>query len=334
MVLGFHYLHRGQQAHWLSDAAPAWLAAIARHGYLGVHLFFIISGFVIFMSAEGATPRQFAASRMARLYPALWVAATLTAVTAWATSSSVFNVSLWTYLVNLTMVPQWFDVPYVDGSYWSLAVELQFYLLIGLMLALRWSAHIERLMMGWLLLCLVDLIRPIWRLEFWAAVNWAQYFCFGITCYLVRRRGLSTQRIGLLFASYALMMAAWFKHWATASHPWQQVIIPALMVSAFALIFIAIALQWWQAPATRFGAMAGALTYPLYVVHQNVGYQLIELLKPTGWPFLLRVMLVIAGLVSVAWAIHRHIERPWGKRMRQWVEGRAQEPTLPGATVT
>jgi peptidoglycan/LPS O-acetylase OafA/YrhL len=33
----------------------------ARYGYLGVHLFFVISGFVILMSAQAATERNFAA---------------------------------------------------------------------------------------------------------------------------------------------------------------------------------------------------------------------------------------------------------------------------------
>jgi len=325
MVLGFHFLHRGQRSHWLTDLAPAWLSGIARYGNLGVHLFFILSGFVIFMSAEGATVRQFAASRAARLYPAFWVASVITAATAWALASTTFDVTLWTLVVNLTMVPQWFDVPYVDGSYWSLAVELQFYLLIGLMLALRWSAHIERLMFGWLVLCLVDLFRPMWRLEFWAAINWAQYFCLGITCYLVRRGGLTTSRVVLLLCSYALILAGWLTRLPAADQPWEQVFAPALIVSGFVLVFVGIALGHWRAPPMRFGALAGALTYPVYVLHENVGYLLIEQLKPTGWPFLLRVALVVTLLLLVCWHIHLRIEKPWGHRLRRWIEGDATQ---------
>ncbi len=321
MVIGFHFLYRGQQADWLTDAAPDWLAAAAQFGGLGVHLFFIISGFVIFMSAEGVTVRQFAASRVARLYPAMWVAAPLTAFTAWALVSGTFGVTPAVLAANLTMVPQWFKIDYVDGSYWSLAVELQFYILIGLMLALRLSAHIEKLMLGWLALCLVDLIRPIYPLEFWLSVNWAQYFCAGITCYLVRLKGLTPMRGFLLLTCYGLMLAGWLRHAPGADNPWISALMPALIVTIFFVIFLGIAFHRWDAKPTRIGALAGALTYPVYLVHQNFGYLLIEWLKPIGLPFLLRVGLVVVMVLVIAWVIHHRVEKPLGKQLRQWIAG-------------
>ncbi len=133
-VVAFHYLSRGPRAGWMDNALFPAVDAIARYGYLGVHLFFMISGFVSLLSAQGATPRSFVASRVARLYPALWVAATITALTASMIGDSRFMVSLPQYLANLSMFPHWFHVPYVDGAYWSLAVELHFYIYVWLAL--------------------------------------------------------------------------------------------------------------------------------------------------------------------------------------------------------
>src|SRR2546427_494309 len=49
--------------------AMPWLAPVAKYGFLGVPVFFIISGFVIAYSAEGRTAAGFAIARFSRIYP-------------------------------------------------------------------------------------------------------------------------------------------------------------------------------------------------------------------------------------------------------------------------
>lgn len=208
MVVASHFLYRGQKAGWIADAPPAAVAAAASYGYLGVHLFFIISGFVIFMSAESGTVRAFAASRAARLYPAIWVAAPLTALVAATFSSPHFQVSWSTVLVNMTLAPHWFGVEFVDGAYWSLVVELHFYILVALALATGWLRRAEWLIAGWLLVAGANLVRPMFPLEFWLAAKWAPLFCAGACAYLIRSRGSSGARLALLAAAYLLAMAA------------------------------------------------------------------------------------------------------------------------------
>src|ERR1700761_8067138 len=57
------------------------LAPFVWAGWVGVEIFFVISGFVIAYSASGATPWAFLRSRLLRLYPSAWVCATATLVT-------------------------------------------------------------------------------------------------------------------------------------------------------------------------------------------------------------------------------------------------------------
>lgn len=78
LVVFFHYGNRGPRAGWMPGGVVDWVDAWARYGYLGVHLFFIISGFVILMSAQGIQARQFVAARVARLVPAFWTSVLLT----------------------------------------------------------------------------------------------------------------------------------------------------------------------------------------------------------------------------------------------------------------
>lgn len=73
VVLLFHFAFRS----WTSADIPTvvnygLLGDISKYGYLGVDLFFMISGFVILMSAEGRTATAFVRSRAIRLYPAYW----------------------------------------------------------------------------------------------------------------------------------------------------------------------------------------------------------------------------------------------------------------------
>lgn len=81
-----------------------------KYGYFGVHLFFIISGFVIFMTLEKtASIRMFAFKRFARLYPAYWFSALLTFAIITLASLPERLLSRRVLLVNLTMFQGWLN---------------------------------------------------------------------------------------------------------------------------------------------------------------------------------------------------------------------------------
>lgn len=61
-----------------SEEAMPVLFPVSKYGFLGVEIFFVISGFVILLSAEGRSPSYFAASRLSRLFPAYWASVLLT----------------------------------------------------------------------------------------------------------------------------------------------------------------------------------------------------------------------------------------------------------------
>ena len=110
------------------------LSPFARYGFLGVHLFFMISGFVVSMSAEGRSAREFFTSRVVRLYPAYWAAGLLTVAAVTLLGADHLKPTFDQWLVNLTMMQQFFDVRDLEGVYWSLTPSsIKFYLLVFLL---------------------------------------------------------------------------------------------------------------------------------------------------------------------------------------------------------
>ncbi|WP_128093665.1 acyltransferase family protein [Brucella pituitosa] len=80
-VVFYHFAFRGEAAGELPALDISdFVKSIARYGYLGVSLFFIISGFVIAYSAEGQKPLDFLVSRFARIYPTFVILMSTTAV--------------------------------------------------------------------------------------------------------------------------------------------------------------------------------------------------------------------------------------------------------------
>lgn len=349
-VVAFHFLHRGQEGGWLADRTWPWLQSLASLGHLGVHLFFMISGFVILMSAEGATVRGFVASRVSRLYPAFWVGVVLTSAVAWWAGTEAFGVTPVQALVNLTMVPHWVRVEFVDGAYWSLAVELQFYLMVIALLQFGQMRRVEWWIAAWLLVSSVNAVRPMYPLEFWLDARWAPLFAAGMLFYRISRKGWSGQRYLLLLWAFGLTL--WYG-WSGAMHaklgsepvmlglPMQVVLALVL----FHAVFLAIVSGRLTMRASPLVHWFGVLTYPVYLLHQNIGY--IALMAPVAaWralDFNLRVLIVLAAVVAVSWAVNRWIERPLSKRLRLAIDpdGGARRPAArataklrPGATAT
>lgn len=325
----WHHEHWGRQGEPAAEAWPG-LSQFSSVGALGVQLFFVISGFVILLSSYGKSPARFIGSRVGRLYPAYWVAvlatATLTFVLWPAMGSQRSPVDI---LANLTMFQGGLGVGHIDGVYWTLWVEMKFYLwilaftLIGmtvrrvLVFTFAWPIVGNALYFG-----LHGAGQPIGWVEHVFFPQYSALFAGGMALFLLFKFGHTPLR----WAAFVLNAGAgglWSARVQQAEtlkltgydYPfWAFVAIVAGLFVLVALIVLT-PLASLRVPGMT---LAGQLTYPVYLLHQLWGWWLIFLLSPY-LPREVVLVLTLAAVLGAAWLLHRWVERPLGPRLQRAV---------------
>lgn len=287
-------------------------------GWLGVPLFFILSGQLIARSAVGQRPGAFLWRRWLRLAPAAWLCASLSALALLATGTLSAGAVAARWLAALAFVPQRLQV---DQVYWTLSIEVIFYLLVALVLAGGASAaRVERL--GWVLggasaafwigvmltgaspaRFTVD--RP-WQ---WTQLPYGCFFALGIALWAVRARGATWPRraaIGAWSLTGLVELAAEVAYCRAESGEALGVALPfALFAGGVAVIAAAPRLdplvRRWVSPARW--AVIGRLTYPLYLVHRVVGVTVILFLVQAGVPVAVAIAAVTIAMPVLAWFV-------------------------------
>ncbi len=319
MVL-FHYMFRGYAEGGYNPISYAPFDQYAQYGYLGVHLFFMISGFVILLTAMKREVVQFVISRIVRLYPAFWAGVTFTTLMIVLFGGEVFSVSFPQYLSNLSMIDGYLGVEPIDGVYWTLLVEIKFYALIFIILLVKKIENIDWFLAGWLAIQVIDIVAPLPKLiQFLFFPEWGSYFVSGALFYLVKLRGFKWQYFALLGLSFMLSLYHANNETTELSNYYNTTFnphVPMMFVSLFYMIFVLIISNKLTFFGSTWALKVGALTYPLYLIHQNVGFILFNNFGGTVNKYLL-LLAVFAFVLVVAWMIRHLVEKNLSLALKQ-----------------
>lgn len=328
MVVGYHYFSRWTELYPYGAALERPFAL----GYLGVWLFFIISGFVIALTLESCRSfGDFALRRFARLWPPMLVGSLTTfavlALLAPPLLQQAFHFSAANFLPSLTFIdPGTLEkvlhakTASMDGAYWSLYVEVRFYFWA----ALLFFAFRRRFVLAFLVLVNAVALADSITHHLVATLFAPQYmpiFGIGLGFYylhLDRRNRLAALLVvnASVLSLASLELAEW----------------PAF-AAFLALFTVFIGRPAWLAPLTWKPLTAiGQASYSLYLLHQYAGVTLIVWLASAlgleGRAALPVAFAVAAGMVGASLLLYRFWEMPARNLVRQAVSLRWRRPKV------
>lgn len=313
-VVLYHYTFHGPGAENLTWLSMPLIAPVTKYGYLGVSLFFVISGFVIAYSAEGRSAREFFIARAARIYPGFLVCMTLTFAIIVAFGAPRLETSLVQWAANLAIAAPALGQPYMDSAYWSIVYELVFYGWVMAFIATGlFARRLLPLVTGWLILSVAnELLLDLTLVRKLLITDQSGFSAAGLALYAIFAGRRDTAVWALLLAATGLaafqadLSAIWLRE--NSIVPVSEAVAVVAAVGAVGLVGAFLLIRKLPVPSSVLIAVGG-LTYPLYLTHQYIGYVTFNHLQGVAPPAVL-VPVVIVIMLSLAWLLYRFVERP------------------------
>lgn len=331
-VVLFHAKEGGHIGAMLA-AAPAWLGTLLGHGDSGVSVFFVISGFVIAHALlrdqiSGGYVVRFILRRSVRLDPPYWAALALAVLAGWLSARLVGAARVapptWSdILLHLTYLVDLSGRPMLNAVYWTLCIEVQFYLSLVLLmwLAKGLGRHVGAQAARDLVLAACALVAALWvtplapfHLHGLFVERWYMFMAGVLVCRALLPPARAPARYAALL--YLLLLALLLAGGRGS-------VADAAGLAAALLIFYA---GWYGGLSTWSGGrvlqLLGLISYSLYLTHNNVtgatfrlAYRWVERTPLTEACCL---VLVTLACCLFAWIFFLLFERPglrWSKKI-------------------
>ena len=263
------------------------------YGAFGVQLFFAVSGYIMISKYNNiSSVRKYILLRYTRLIPMLSIVVMIDLLILFLTNPSK------TDIINiipsiLIIDPQIFNVIFdserfywVDNSFWSLFVEIRFYLIFGLLMKISKPLSLHRKIILISTLCMFSQLLYIasdvlnmellHKLCFWILIpNYFIYFLFGIILYATK----SSKDLRLIVILFFLIFIFLVVEKTDSSPTWrnsldfftEQSITSIFYFMSIFVVFLFSRLLSSRLPRTDvISKIIGAPSYTSYLLHQNL----------------------------------------------------------------
>ena len=286
-VMSFHWFGGGEFFHsqkneidvsWL----PEFLAPIFNLGYLGVDIFFILSGAVIMQSTQLSTPKRFIEARFLRLYPVYFLA-TLLALAIVPIAAKGFNRN--SFLFGLSGIQFWAGGETIVRDSWSLAFEVGFYFLVYLAIFYFMKTgttlaeeEIFKFLQIWLFFVVIGPVLNLDWLTFFTLQGYGAYFILGACLSEMKNLNQARKYIFVFLFSVLLSLKQLSIRVDEVKH--SQLIIVFILVVVVLLILRSHSRSIPKSSIriVNYIKTLSLMTYPIYLFHESLGLSLISII--------------------------------------------------------
>lgn len=313
VVVFFHFIihvvYRYEETPIPQDTVAYWLV-YGRFdlGKYAVAVFFLVSGFLIpaTLASPNATLKRYAIHRLFRLYPAYWLSI-LAYIGHNALTGHAHFLKPKEILINVTMLQKFVGVKDVIGVFWTLQIELVFYILCAVLFALRKLEARLPILIGATLLAVCSgvarfaLNKPVPVALFLALV----FMFLGAILRAedppaVRRPAFAITLIGLVITCYFGYRDEWVRY------------VLAYALGLLTFLGAMRANAWFETKSRLQDVLRylGDISYSVYLLHSPIGLTLGHItLKQTGNPWIAALACFSSTLISSALS-YRFVEAP------------------------
>jgi len=301
-VISFHYFSNGISNGSVTSIGLTPFSEIAKYGYLGVQLFFVVSGYLILMSTNRSA-WEFAKGRVKRIYPLYWMAIILITAITYLPTLSKNQPDFLQILASITMFPTAFDQGWIDGAHWFMLIEIQFYLLIFVLLKLRAGKHLPTIFPIWAIVILIWYVFDLNRFNIWYLYGPFSFICGGAIIYSIKQSGWNLLRVVGLIAAITgglysrLGSLDYLSEIRNTQYSATVVTVIVLIIFGLLLLTLLPKISNMHIPGAVF---LGAITYPLFLIHGRMGYMALERFATEQNKYLVYSLLIILA-ISIAY---------------------------------